>query len=116
MPISEVKMCIEAVRKSFRPENVNVLFVGESAPASESFFYLGDSLTRYTKEAFSIIYHVTFNSDQGFLARFKENNFFLDDLCLVPVNNMDQFNRYEARRSSVDELANRIREYHPRVI
>ena len=35
---------VEKVRQSFKPEKVSILFIGESAPASGSFFYTGDSL------------------------------------------------------------------------
>lgn len=36
----------------YRPEHITVLFVGEAAPASDSFFYRGNSgLTNYMRDA-----------------------------------------------------------------
>ena len=34
---------VEAVRAQFRPERITTLFVGESAPHSGAFFYLGNT-------------------------------------------------------------------------
>jgi hypothetical protein len=37
-------MDIEALRLSYKPEHIKILFVGESAPASGKFFYKGNSM------------------------------------------------------------------------
>ena len=42
---------IEKLRQSFRPEDIKALFVGESAPAGDTFFYRGNSqMFRYMKK------------------------------------------------------------------
>jgi len=55
-------MDIEALRRSYRPEKVRLLMVGESAPASGKFFYLGDHLTIATSTAFTKAYDLTFRA------------------------------------------------------
>jgi hypothetical protein len=95
---------------------VNVLFVGESPPAGGTFFFLGDSLTQYTKEAFTNVYGVNFNSDTDFLNRFKSNYFYLDDLCLTPLNRLNENCRNEVRQISVPVFSKRLREHPPRIV
>jgi hypothetical protein len=109
-------LTLEEVRLSYLPKKVKVLFVGESAPAAGTFFYLGDLLTLYTKKAFEKSYSVDLESDQIFLERFKENNFYLDDLCLEPVNRMIEIDREAARHNSVLPLSWRIKNYSPKAI
>jgi hypothetical protein len=109
-------LTVEEVRLSYLPKKVNVLFIGESAPEAGNFFYLGDSLTLYTKEAFINSYNVDIESDKIFLERFKENEFYLDDLCLEPVNRMNEIDREVARNNSISHLSCRIKNYSPKAI
>jgi hypothetical protein len=106
----------EELRRSFRPLSVKVLFVGESRPASGEFFYKIDSLTRYTAEGLSVTYGVNINSDMDFLNRFKRNGYYLDDLCLSPINNLSAECRRAMRRTSISELTDRLSNYSPKVI
>lgn len=47
-------MDIETIRSTFRPDRIDVLFVGESAPTAGTFFYKGDSSAfREMRKAFS---------------------------------------------------------------
>ena len=81
----------ERLRSSYRPDNVRLLLVGESAPANGTFFYDDtDSveLRSRTMEAFSNALDTTFASDAEFLRLFKDAGCYLDDLCLTPVNDM----------------------------
>ena len=105
---------IEEIRNKYRPEKIKVLLVGESPPAAGTFFYTGDSLTRYTQVAFQRIFpEVEKLSTEGFLKYFRDNGYYLDDLCLEPVNQMGNTEREIARRCGVDPLATRIRRYQP---
>ena len=47
---------IESIRHSYRPNIFKVVLIGESAPAAGTFFYSGDSLCTYTREAFEIAF------------------------------------------------------------
>ena len=65
----------ENLRANYQPDNIRVLFIGESPPASGKFFYREISTLYYaTKEAF--------NNPSNFLIKFQNWGFFLDDLVL----------------------------------
>jgi hypothetical protein len=104
---------VEQSREAYRPATVRVLFVGESPPANGTFFYFGDSkLARCTREAFERVYGQTTDVQQ-FLADFRERGFYLVDLCQAPVNRLARRSRRAARRASVKELADTLRELRP---
>lgn len=110
-------MSIETIRRSYKPDHVNVLFIGESAPAGGTFFYYGNSsLTKYTAEGFLKAYKVKFSNNLEFINRYRENNYYLDDLSLIPANHMNRIDRREAWRSSVDSLSLRLKKYSPNAI
>lgn len=70
---------LEELRHSFRPDEINTLFVGESPPHGGDFFYRCDSLLYRAKRC-------AFGEPEDFLADFKSRGFFLDDLVLTPIN------------------------------
>ncbi len=97
---------IEKLRHSFRPDKITVLFVGESAPAGGTYFYLGNSqVYRYLKRAF--------NGDEKFLSEFKEKGYFLDDLVLEPINDKTRAARRRFHENAVSSLAERLTVYRP---
>lgn len=99
----------EELRKSFRPDRITTLFVGESAPHSGRFFYNSDSsLFHAMKKAFG--------GQETFLEDFKRSGFYLDDLVLVPVNKLANRERSILRWESVSELAARLKDYRPKAI
>lgn len=102
------------LRKSYRPERIIVLLVGEAPPSNGTFFYRCDSnLFRYTKEAFATAFNLQFNSDTDFLTFFRGRGFFLDDLRLQPIDRAD---RLRQRQAAVGSLAIRIQDYHPKYV
>ncbi|MGC2064118.1 MAG: hypothetical protein WA610_14175 [Thermodesulfovibrionales bacterium] len=110
-------MDLEKVRRSFRPQKVKVLFIGESIPVGGTFLYLGNSnLARYTQEAFSIAYGVQFESTQMFLDEFKAKGFYLDDLCPIPVNHMNNAERVVIYEESAANFAERLKEIRPEAV
>ncbi len=99
----------EKVRKSFKPNIMASLFIGESAPASGKFFYYENTnLFREMKRVF--------NADSNFLREFKALGFYLDDLVLEPVNHLDRKEKKNQHLSNVDSLAKRIASYNPEAI
>ena len=97
---------IEELRRSFRPIQITTLFVGESAPKSDKFFYnMNTGLYRAMK--------VAFDGKDDFLSKFKAQGMYLDDLSLIPVNDMERNERRRQCQNSVDDLAGRLREYLP---
>lgn len=108
---------LEKIRLSYKPDTIKVLFIGESPPANETFFYKADSnLYRYTKEAFAIVYEGKCGSGTDFLRFFKSIGCYLDDLCLEPINKLDRPTRLRKRSDAVPSLAERIRVANPRSI
>jgi hypothetical protein len=100
---------LEELRKSFRPDHITTLFVGESAPDSGRFFYSSDSsLFHAMKKAFG--------GQETFLENFKMNGFYLDDLVLVPINKVANRERSKLRWEAVSKFADRLNDYGPKAI
>lgn len=100
---------LEELRRSFYPDFITTLFVGESAPASGRFFYSSNSsLFRAMKRAFG--------DRETFLEDFKTKGFYLDDLVLTPVNKLDRHERSRRRQEAIPELAKRLISYKPRAV
>jgi hypothetical protein len=100
---------LEELRKSFRPDRITTLFVGESAPNSGRFFYSSNSsLFHAMKKAFG--------GQPTFLEDFKMSGCYLDDLVGIPVNKLANKERSALRWDSVPHFAERLREYRPKAI
>jgi hypothetical protein len=99
----------EELRKSFRPDHITTLFVGESAPASGKFFYSGNSSLFYAMKR-------AFGGRMTFLEDFKLNGFYLDDLVLTPINKLTDGERSARRWESVAQFADRLMVYKPKAI
>ena len=96
----------ENLRTKYRPDNIRVVFVGESPPASGKFFYRENSTLYYaTKEAF--------DNPSNFLIKFQNSGFYLDDLVLFPINRIDDMKRKAERLGHQGELAVRLMKYQP---
>lgn len=103
----------EQKRLEYRPEIIRVLFVGESRPAGNTYFYCGDSnLARSTREAFERV-EGPFADMEAFLAAFCRQGYYLADLCETPVNNLPKPARRAARRAAVSRLAEELKELRP---
>jgi hypothetical protein len=101
---------IERLRLQYRPERIIVLFVGEAPPASDSFFYRGNSgLTNYMRSALGGP-----KGDIEFLNWFKVRGWYLDDLVTTPIENLRD--RRALCRDARASLAARIAEYQPSAI
>src|SRR5215468_8486703 len=86
----------EALRESFRPERIRLLFIGEAPPASGRFFYSRNSgLYRAMREAFAAIDPRI--NDENFLSVFEASGCYLTDLCPKPVDQLDAESRRRAR-------------------
>ncbi len=108
---------IENLRLKYKPTSVEILFVGESAPAGGTFFYNADSiLFRNTYEAFVKTVGKDFESNTVFLNFFKESGYYLDDLCLTPINHWDKKAKEKMREEGINPLSKRIRAYQPKTI
>jgi len=106
---------VDELRLSFKPSKISLLFVGESPPAGEKFFYKANSnLYYYTQKAFSLAFGPKCGHGADFLKFFKDHGCYLDDLCLRPVNNVkNKAMRNNLRKEEIGPLADRIRAYEP---
>lgn len=103
----------ERLRVRFRPDDVEVLFVGESAPDGGTFFYEADSnLYGAIREACQRAYG-PLPEGEAFLEWFKGQSLWLYDLSVRPVNRA----RGRPRKDAVDEgmlpLARLLRQLGP---
>jgi len=104
----------EELRAKYRPTTVKVLFIGESPPAGDNFFYCAKgNLYTNTKAAFADAYKGCFK-DETFLGFFKDRGCYLDDLCLDPINHLDEKMKKQMWRQGVAPLAERIRHLEPK--
>ena len=106
---------LEQLRNRHRPQPVQLLFIGESPPASGRFFYHGDSgLYRAMREAFQAadpsIYY------ESFLAAFQALGCYLIDLCREPVDHLDPQSRRAACQAAEASLASTIARLRPLTI
>lgn len=108
---------IEEIRSSYKPDAVKILFVGESAPAKGTFYYTGDTLCKYTREAFELAFPGFIPKHNGdFLECFKHVGCYLDDLSLVPINKKETEERRRLQLEGLPGLTLRIRQYKPKAI
>jgi hypothetical protein len=107
----------ELIRRRYLPREVRVLFVGESPPAGETFFYAANSNLYFgTEEAF--LAAVPDLERKDFLEEFRRLGCYLDDLCLEPLNHLEAGDplRVAARAEGQERLAEHIRIWRPKAI
>jgi len=109
-------MEVELLRKSYKPNNIKILIVGESAPAGGTFFYDRSNMTLYTKKAFENAFDKSFSNEKDFLDFFKKQSCYLDDICLVPIDNMEHKQREQMLKDSVFDFSERLKTYQPDII
>lgn len=105
----------EALRRSFRPRNMRVLFVGESAPASGRFFYRRNSgLYRAIRNLFEAADPSI--RDENFLEKFQHCGCYLIDLCGEPVDKLEPNARRAAHLAGERSLRQAISRLQPEMI
>lgn len=102
----------ERLRRQYRPEQVRLLFIGESPPASGRFFYQRDSgLYRAFRDAFRTINPAI--EDANFLETFRALGCYLIDLCPYPVDRLDPPDRRAAWQANETRLSRLIAGLRP---
>jgi hypothetical protein len=105
----------ERLRQSFRPPHIQLLFIGESPPASGRFFYSANSgLYRAMRMAFQIVDSKV--DDENFLAAFRARGCYLTDLSHEPVDRLDPVLRRAMRSDGEKFLAREITRLQPGII
>ncbi len=112
-PVLAADSAAERLRDLYKPDDVVVMLVGESAPAGGTFFYQADSnLFHATREAF-IRGMGPMPEGEAFLQKFKELGFWLYDMVGKPVNKQLGRPRAGAVSAGVAALADYMRELDP---
>jgi hypothetical protein len=105
----------ERLRRSYRPAQVRILFVGESPPASGRFFYQADSgLYRAIRNTFRVAFPNLPEDD--FLNSFRRWGCYLVDLCDKPVDRLNSSQRKQACRDGETHLAQTLKELRPKIV
>lgn len=103
----------EDLREEYKPDKIEVLFVGESRPQGGTFFYLANSaLYGETKKAFDEY----LAQDIFSLTNFKNWNLWLYDICDEPVNGMNNLQRAEHIHTRMPQLIEFIEDVKPKII
>ncbi len=109
-------MNIEELRKSYKPQKIKLLLIGESPPESGKFFYLESSMITFTQRAFENTFNLSFKNNKEFLKYFKKKGCYLDDLSLIPVNGIPPLRKEEVLSGSILSLAKRLTSYNPEIV
>jgi len=106
----------EALRRSFQPKRVTVLFVGEAPPASAAFFYEPrSSRHRVVQRVFEKAFDLNFAKDE-FLRWFSRAGCYLEDLSHDPVDGLTANERRAAYDSGSKRLATALAKLRPAVV
>ncbi len=107
---------LQALKAKYKPDDIKILFIADGLPIKDRYFYLKNSnMYKAVKEAFTQVFG-DFNSDDEFLAFFKEIGAYFENLSKVPIKTLPPPEQRKARQEGVQPLAERISEMHPRVI
>lgn len=106
---------VDVLRSGYKPDDVKVLFVGESSPAQGTHFYRANSnLFRATRAAFArALGDENVPAGEAFLRFFRDRGCWLVDLADRPVNQLPADDRRTAVRAGVAGLAATIRAAQP---
>ena len=103
----------EAIRQSFRPDKVRLLFVGEAPPIIGAHFYGGGHISKHMATVFASVFSRSFSSSDEFLAFFKREGCYFVDLSHEPISHMPDKIRRRCVVACVIPLALRIRQCNP---
>lgn len=105
----------ERRRRDHYPDELRVLFIGESPPTGGSFYYDANSQLYYaTREAFVAAAPRLTNRD--FLPAFQQMGCYLEDLSLKPIDKLPAPEKRRARKAAVPGLARRLKGKDPRLV
>lgn len=108
----------ERQRRRYKPDDVRVVFIGESPPAGGTFFYYANAKLHHATRAAFTTAIPALRRENDFLDAFKRLGCYLEDLAHEPVNHLPLRHpaRLAARREGIAPLARRIKPLQPRVV
>jgi hypothetical protein len=106
----------ERTRRTYTPEELRVLFIGESPPSGGTFFYDANSILYFaTREAF-LTAAPRLATRASFLDTFQQLGCYLEDLSLRPIDKLPKPEKRRARETAVPTLAGRLKGLAPRLV
>jgi hypothetical protein len=112
-------------RNKYQPSKVEVLWIAESPPSSQGFFYFekttgSDHLFRETMKAVEI-WPENWTMHKGmdkrpYLGQFESKGYFLFDTCELPVDKLDKARRREEIRKGALRITGEVRALEPKNI
>src|SRR4051794_40024515 len=106
----------ERTRHDHMPDELRVLFIGESPPAGGTFFYDANSiLFTATQDAF-LKAMPSLAQEKDFLRAFQRMGCYLEDLSLDPIDKLPDKVKRQARKAAVPGLARRLRGMTPTAV
>jgi hypothetical protein len=111
----------QALRESFKPEKIKLLFIAESPPKNDTFFYSEKSgFYNYTKQIFNELFQDEIDKSKSFLHFFQNKGCFLDDLCHKPKTYKEICKELRENKNGecnyVKKLQCRLASYNPQAI
>lgn len=105
----------ERRRRDHWPDELRVLFIGESPPTGGTFFYDANSVLYFaTRDAF--VAAAPRLAGRDFLGAFQQTGCYLDDLSLKPIDKLPDRERRQARNAAIPGLARRLKGKTPRLV
>jgi recombinational DNA repair protein RecR len=107
---------LQALKAQYKPNQIKILFIADGIPVKDRYFYLKNSnMYKAVKEAFTRVFG-DFNSDDEFLAFFKEMGAYFENLSTVLIKTLPPTEQRKARQEGVQPLAERMSKIQPRLI
>jgi len=108
----------QKIREFYKPNKVNILFIGESSPPNEKifFYYANSNLFRCIQKAFSEVFNEKCGDEKEFLFFFKNHDCFLDDICHESFYKKSPEEKETLLNENIESLSVRIKEMKPKAI
>jgi len=90
-----------ALRQSFKPDKVEILFIADGMPVNNRYFYLkNSSMFRAVKDAYTQVFG-EFKDNDDFLKFFKEMGGYFESLTILPIKYLPPKEQVVARQQGV---------------
>lgn len=107
----------QALRESFKPERIKVLFIAEAPPKNDTFFYSAKGgFYNFTKQIFNELFKEEIDKSSDFLHFFQNKGCFLDDLCHEPKTYEEICKNKDDKDGYIKKLQSRLMSYNPQAI
>src|SRR5450830_21944 len=111
----------QALRERFKPEKIKVLFIAESPPKNDTFFYSAKGgFYNFTKQVFIELFEEEIERSADFLHFFQNKGCFLEDLCHEPKTYKEICEEIHENKNGkngyIEKLKESLESYNPQAI